>query len=182
MGLYRGNYRLAHMSQALGRDEKATQISKHLGRRAFAYMLTDEQHAERVEKGRGGLPYRYLISSLDSAALPWTAFFDREELGVFLDAYGISLSQEPKPGDQFQLVMPDSVDAFQPLVEEDRVRFIKSMYGLRNVGFLEVDASTRELALKRASAFLKTEGPPLALLAISDVADLGQNLFRVRLK
>lgn len=183
MALYRGAYRLAHMSQVLGRDEKATEIGRHPDGRASGYMLTDEQHRERVTTGRGGLPYRFLVRSPESTALAWTAFFDREDLQAFVDAYGLALSCEPSPGESFEVVLPSTAAGFRPLVDEKRVRYARHMYGLRNMGFLEVDAESVQEARELASAYLERTNDELvgALLPEAPV-DLGAGLFRVRLR
>jgi len=149
MSLYRGNYRLAHMSQVLDRDEKAVEIAKHFGKDCHAYMLTDEQLHERETTGRGGMPYRYLVRSPQSSALAWTAFYMREDMGAFLEAYGCTLDREPTPGESFRVCFPKDASAFLPIVNDRRMAF--RTYG--RISCVEVDASSREDALDAASRY-----------------------------
>lgn len=181
MGLYRGNYRLAHMSQVLGRDETAKEIGQHLGGKAMGYALTEEQHREREEMGRGGLPYRFLVYSPSSCALSWTAFYTREAMQSFLTAYGCTLDVEPVPGGRFYILFPESADAFQPLVVEKRVTFETGL--VRNVGFLMVDADTPDEANTMAREWLNTKADEIVKrLTLAEAVSLGENLYRVRLQ
>lgn len=119
--LKRGSYPLAHMSQVLGRDETAQEIAKHFGGSCVAHMLTDEQHKDRLDGKPGtGLPYRFLVYSAYSSAMSWTAFFTREAMQRFLDAYGCKLDREPVPGEVFHIMFPASDAAFAPLADDGR--------------------------------------------------------------
>lgn len=149
MSLYRGNYRLAHMSQVLDRDEKAAEISRHFGGEAHAYMLTDAQIADCNEGRSSSLPYRYLVRSPQSSALAWTAFYTREDMGAFLEAYGCTLDREPTPGDSFRVQFPKDDSAFLPIEQSRRMAF--RTYGA--ISCVEVDATSREDAIDAAEHY-----------------------------
>jgi len=178
MALYRGTYKLAHMSQVLGRDEKAAEISRHFGGEAMGYMLTDEQHAERERGSHRGLPYRFLVYSPQSCALSWTAFYTREDLAAFVAAYGCTLDREPSPGERFTIKFPADASAFLPLVSDDRVTF--SQLGIRNMGFLEVDAASVDAARLAARAWLDAAGEPMSCLTPAEPVSIGPNVYRIK--
>lgn len=106
--LFRGQHALPHQCQMIKRDLTAEDLVRRhwAGKEAHAYMLTDEQLEERIEGKSPFLPYRFIISSPDSAALAWTAFFTREAMQRWLDAYGFTLDREPEPGESFRVIIP----------------------------------------------------------------------------
>lgn len=113
--LWRGGYKLAHMSQVLGRDETAEKLAKHAGGTAYSYCLTDDQ-VEDCRAGRSPhLPYRYLVRSPESSALAWTAFYTRDALDAFCAAYAITIEGDPSPGQSFYLRFPVAGACFPSL-------------------------------------------------------------------
>ena len=114
--LYRGNHKLPHMSQVLGRDLNAEELARYPGVRAMGWTLTDEQVEDRRSGiDCSGLPYRFIVHSPSSCALAWTAFYKLVELRVFCDAYGIAIEGELTPGSRFYLRLPDDASGALPL-------------------------------------------------------------------
>jgi hypothetical protein len=114
--LYRGEHKLPHMSQVLGRDLNAEELARYPGARAMGWTLTDEQVEERrLGIDRSGLPYRFLVWSPSSCSLAWTAFYEKAELRAFCDAYGIAIEGELTPGSRFHLRLPDDDSRALPL-------------------------------------------------------------------
>uniref|UniRef100_UPI003F49AA03 hypothetical protein n=1 Tax=Nonomuraea sp. CA-251285 TaxID=3240002 RepID=UPI003F49AA03 len=114
--LFRGKYKLPHMSQVLGRDQAAEVITMALtyGKtRACGFRRTAEQIADPYS-----LPYEYLISDPHSAGSSWTAFYDRAGLQTWLDAYGCTLDCEPDAGGKFFVLLPADESAFAPLTDD----------------------------------------------------------------
>jgi len=183
-GLYRGDYRLAHMSQVNGVDEKAREIGLHLGGTCHGFRLTDDQLRERVETGRGGLPYRYVVYAPDSPASSWTAFYDREELQAFMMAYGCELESEPSEDTlgSFRMLLPQTRERFKPLVRERRVRY--RTYNLPNAGFLEIDTDSEHAAVRKAWGWVERVGswPYGALRPTDHAVRLDRDFWRVRLR
>lgn len=108
--LMRGSYELPHQAQMIRRDVHGEKIVRHPGGKAWGYRLTAEQMTEdRFQR------YEFLIHSPESLAMSWTAFTNREELGKFLDAYGLQLNHEPEPGDRFWVEFPFDATVWQPL-------------------------------------------------------------------
>jgi hypothetical protein len=115
--LMRGEYELAHQPQIIKRDLCAETVSRHLGGFAHAYRMTERQFEERK---RQGIHYEYQIYSPGSYGTNWTAFRTTADLNTWLDAYGMSLDVEPKPGDQFRVLFPKSLDEMKELVDDGR--------------------------------------------------------------
>ncbi len=116
--LKRGRYTFPHQGQAVRRDFCAESLAKHPGGKAMAYRLTPEQVEERRVGRHPGLPYEYLVYSPDHCALSWKAFYNRSDLGDWLDAYGLKLDKEPEPGDCFNVLLPSDDSAYQPVTSE----------------------------------------------------------------
>lgn len=111
--LYRGDHKLAHQSQEVGRDLQAEYIERHdaWDTTARAYRMTPEQMAERDATG-----YEYLIYAPDTAATNWTAFRTRKAFETWMAAYGVELATdwEPIPDDFAVKVLDEPDDANQP--------------------------------------------------------------------
>lgn len=105
--LKRGSYVLPHQCQQVRRDLDGEQISRHLGGEAHAVRVTAE-HLQDCRDGKPGtgIPYEYLIRSPQSSALAWTAFRNRADLALFLDAYALTIDREPAPGESFRVHLP----------------------------------------------------------------------------
>lgn len=114
--LYRGEHKLPHMSQVLGRDLDAERLARYPGVRAMGYTLTDEQVEDRrLGIDSSGFPYRFVVRSPSSCALAWTAFYEKADLRAFCDAYGIAIEGELTPGSRFHLRFPDDERRAFPL-------------------------------------------------------------------
>lgn len=113
--LMRGSYVLGHQAQSMRRDLTGEHImrTRWYKGRAFGYRMTAEQVEERRTTGRGGLPYEYLLYTQGHTS--WTAFYTRDDMQKFLDAYGITLDHEPAPGDQFRAIICKDTSKWQPL-------------------------------------------------------------------
>lgn len=119
--LYRGKHPLPNQSQLTHRDLTAEDFIRRGwgGKSAYAFMLTNDEWQKRRDGQSPHLPYRYIIRSPDSSALAWTAFFTREAMQCWLDAYGFKLDREPAPGDTFMVLLPVE-PAFQPLTDDGK--------------------------------------------------------------
>jgi hypothetical protein len=113
--LWRGNYKLLHQSQAIGRDLKGEEILLFPGGRCFAYVLTDAQVQERREGRSPHLPYRFLVYSPGEPALNWTAFYTEGDMRAFTDAYSLTVHGDLVPGSRFEIELPDTSAAWLPV-------------------------------------------------------------------
>lgn len=98
--LYRGGYRLPWPSQSCGVDFDALRITRHHGgvTTGVSYMLAGRR--------------RYTIYSPESAAR-WQDFDSREDMQVWLDAYGCTA--DPEASRIFTVHFPAAEAAMQPL-------------------------------------------------------------------
>lgn len=120
MTLFRGGHQLPHQCQMIKRDLDAEKIARTVkyGKttQAFGFRRTPEQIADTRR-----MPYEYLISAPSSAGLSWTAFYTRQELQTWLDAYGCTLDREPVPGSAFYVQLPADEFSFAELVDDGAV-------------------------------------------------------------
>lgn len=112
--LWRGEHKLPHQSQKIRRDLHGEQILLSPGARAHVYMLTDQQVQDRCLGRDPGLPYRFLVSSPESAALSWTAFYDEAALRAFTDAYTLTIEGDLNPGKSFSIRLPETSGEWLP--------------------------------------------------------------------
>ena len=113
---HRGRWPLPHQSIATERDLHGEEIAARLGGQVMGWCLTDEQ----VEARRAGgphLPYRYLVSSPRSSALPWVAFWDFDGLVSWARAYDVAIEVCPSTdaGGTMILRLPESMLRWQSL-------------------------------------------------------------------
>lgn len=108
--LMRGNHKLPQQSQILGRDFCAEEIGRHFGGTAYGLRRTPEMLLIP-----GVMPYEYILYAPDAVSTAWTAFSDREDFQVWLDAYGCTLDCESEPGAGIQVYLPSTYAAMQPL-------------------------------------------------------------------
>jgi hypothetical protein len=86
--LYRGDFKLHHQSQKLGRDLHAEKIVEYLGATAQAHHLSAEQIAA------DSLGYEFVIYSPESGAINWTAFRNADDFRAWMNAYGVTLDTD----------------------------------------------------------------------------------------
>lgn len=110
--LKRGFHILPHMSQVLGRDLDQEKILANAGKTCHAYVMTDEQIADR----RYACPYRVLVRSPGSSSLAWTAFYTVAAFQDWRAAYCLGVVGELTPGSSFTVVIPEC-PSFVPMTE-----------------------------------------------------------------
>jgi hypothetical protein len=110
--LYRGDHKLPHQSQQVGRDLTAERIVRHnaWGLPALAHRQTPEQMAETDSV------YEYLLYTPESGATNWTAFRTREEFETWMAAYDVTLDTdfEAIPDDFDVKVLDNPADGIDP--------------------------------------------------------------------
>lgn len=110
--IYRGGYEFPSQAQSIKRDLTGEEIVANPKAKVHCYMLTKEQQEEREGKS---LNYHILVSSPESAAISWTAFYTIAELRVFCHAYNVKIDGEVKSGNTFHIIFPFDSRNFEPL-------------------------------------------------------------------